>query len=151
MYYWYKIIIMQHANKNQWSAKTNTTFWKGKWIYRYIILSSYSQCTCVLNFVPGAMRILILICILLTYCGGTDGEDLDDCGKSISCFTRPTGCTSDCQASATWKKEGDKYVFEIAGKDTGYASLGLSYDQIMVSKLLLEWVNHGWLTDWLTD
>jgi hypothetical protein len=53
--------------------------------------------------------------------------DLTGCGTSKQCLKRPSGCTSDCNAIATWADQGDAVRIELWRKGSmGWVAMGLS-------------------------
>lgn len=68
------------------------------------------------------------------------GQDLfyDGCGTTKICFGAPSGCERErnCKAVVAVIVRGERYIFEMQGKDARYIAVGLSTDSKMVIFLL---------------
>ena len=63
------------------------------------------------------------------------GPIYDGCYSSKECIGSSPECVTngDCNHMATWRKKGERYLFEVQAKTDGYVAMGLSTDTAMVS------------------
>ena len=58
----------------------------------------------------------------------------EGCSSSKGCYGSPVECVTDgnCNHMVTWRKKGNRFLFEVQAKTDGYVAMGLSMDTSMV-------------------
>ncbi|XP_043583133.1 putative ferric-chelate reductase 1 homolog isoform X1 [Bombus pyrosoma] len=77
-------------------------------------------------------------------------KDVEDpfytgCGSTKNCFGTPAGCieAKNCIAAVTVLVQGERYLFELQGRDSKYVAVGLSDDSKMGDDSVVECANEG--------
>lgn len=72
-----------------------------------------------------------------------DDPFYEGCGKTKNCFGLPFGClqTKNCKAAVAVLVRGDRYHFEMQGRDGKYVAVGLSENEKMGDDSVMECTN----------
>ncbi|KAK2589300.1 hypothetical protein KPH14_007851 [Odynerus spinipes] len=74
-----------------------------------------------------------------------DDPFYEGCSETKNCFGLPSGClqTKNCKAAVAVLVRGDRYLFEMQGRDGKYVAVGLSENNKMGDDSVVECTNEG--------